>query len=106
MVMVLVPAAIVPVNVPPSVPLPVLRLKATPVLAATLSAPPLPFCACTTTEKAVPAVGLVPPFTEVMASVFSLKVAVTDCAALPIEKLQLLPLHPVTPDVCTLHPAN
>jgi len=74
-----VPAAIVPVSDPPRVPVPALRLRVTPVLAATLAGFPLASCACTTTEKAVPAVGLAPPFTEVIANLLAVNVTVAFC---------------------------
>ena len=61
----LVPALIVPLTVPPSEPLPVFTESTTFVLLNTLVGVPLAFCASTTTEKAVPYVGLVPPFTDV-----------------------------------------
>src|SRR5262249_11697487 len=69
MVTELVPAVIVPVSVPPSVPLPVFRLSVTPVSAATAVAVPPALRDCTITLKPVPAVGLLPPFTDVIASV-------------------------------------
>ena len=62
------PAVIVPVRVPPSVPVPVLRLSVTAVALATAVAAPALSWAATTTEKLTPAVGLVPPLTEVIAS--------------------------------------
>jgi hypothetical protein len=64
----LVPAVMVPVSVPPNVPVPVFRLRLTPVPVTTLAALPFASWDCTTTLKAVPAVGLDPPLTEVIAS--------------------------------------
>ena len=60
--------AIVPVRVPPRVPVPVLRVRATAVADVTLAALPLASWDWTTTLKAVPAMGLAPPLTEVIAS--------------------------------------
>ena len=63
----LLPARMVPVSVPPRVPVPAARLSVTPVFADTLVGVVRPTTACTTTLKLVPAVGLAPPFTEVIA---------------------------------------
>ena len=68
MVTELLPAVIVPVSVPPKVPAPVFRLKLTPVSTNTFRGVLASSCDCTTTSKPVPAIGFVPPFTEVMAS--------------------------------------
>ena len=54
----LAPLAIEPVRVPPSVPVPVWRLRATPVVEVTLAGLPLASWAWTTTLKAAPADGL------------------------------------------------
>ena len=67
MVTELVPPAIEPVRVPPSVPVPLLRLRATPVVEVTLAGFPEASWDWTTTLKAAPAVGLV-GLIEVMAS--------------------------------------
>jgi hypothetical protein len=69
----LVPARIVPVSVPPRVPAPVSRASVTGVSTATSPSLPTPSCASTTTEKPVPAVGLVPPFTDVIASLVEIE---------------------------------
>ena len=94
-----VPAAIVPVSVPPKVPVPVLRLRPTPVLSTALDGLPLLSWACTTTENPVPAVGFAPPFTEVIASLVAgpgLKATVTVPAALSTVNVQVvLPLPQV-----------
>ena len=74
-----VPAVIVRVSVPPRVPVPAFRLKVTPVLATTLAGFPLASCACTTTEKATPAVGFEPPLTEVIANLLAVNVTVAFC---------------------------
>jgi hypothetical protein len=58
----------VPVRVPPSVPVPVLRERLTPVLLTTLLGTPAAVCDCTTTGKPTPAVGLAPELTEVITS--------------------------------------
>ena len=50
--------------------------------------------------------GFAPPLIDVIASLFSLNVAVTDWPVFPIEKLQVLPVHPVTPADWTLQPTN
>src|SRR5664280_2224417 len=68
MVQELEPAAIVHVSVPPRVPVPVARVRVTAVLATTFCGVLVPSCACTTTLKPTPTVGLVPPLTLVMAS--------------------------------------
>src|SRR5438876_5415394 len=68
MVIVLVPAVIVPVKLPPSVPVPVFRLRLIPVFALTLLKLPFASCDLTVTGKAVPAIGFAPPFTEVTIS--------------------------------------
>ena len=59
-----------PVNVPPSVPVPVpgLRLKVMAVEAATLRGVPPGSCASTVTEKPVPTLGVVPPLIDVITS--------------------------------------
>src|SRR5437867_11608878 len=59
----------VPANVPARVPVPVFNVRLTPVDALTLVVLPLESCDWTITENAVAAVGLVPPLTEVIASV-------------------------------------
>ena len=72
------PVAIVPASVPPNVPVPVLRLKLTPVFAVTFRATPLSSWACTITGKPPPAVGLLPPLIDVTTSfVGSLPAVVT-----------------------------
>src|SRR5664280_994725 len=64
----LAPAAIVHPDVPPSAPVPVLRVRATTVLATTFCAVLVASCACTTTLNATARVGLAPPLTLVIAS--------------------------------------
>ena len=64
----LAPFAMEPVVVPPSVPVPVLRLRETPVVESTLAGLPLASWDWTTTLKGTPAVGLTPPLTEVISS--------------------------------------
>src|SRR5436309_561026 len=58
----------VPVSVPPSVPVPVLRVMLMVVSVETRAALPLASCDCTTIENGLPAVGLTPPFTEMITS--------------------------------------
>jgi hypothetical protein len=62
------PAVIVPVTVPPRVPVPVARESESPVEPATAAALPYASWLLTTTGNAAPAIGLAPPFTEVIAS--------------------------------------
>ena len=77
----------VPLKVPPSVPLPVFTLRATPVAGLTLAGFPFASCDCTTTEKPVPAVGLLPPLMDVIASF----------VGVPAVILKLLPVTAVRP---------
>jgi len=64
----LVPFAIALVRVPPSVPVPVSRESANPVVAVTLARLPYASCDSTMTVNAVPAAGLLPPLTDVTAN--------------------------------------
>ena len=117
-VTVLVPARIVPVSVPPRTPVPVFRLRVTFVLATTLAALPPAVCDCTTTAKAVPAVGFEPPLTVVMARVvatFAVKLAVIADPPAPLFRLEAVqglvvpaqpPAPPVTKPLAALHPVN
>ena len=75
MVTELLPARIIPVRVPPNVPVPVVRLSVTVVSVNTVTGVPAAVCACTTTLKPMPAVGLIPPLMEVIAN-FAVAVAV------------------------------
>src|SRR5581483_4239939 len=96
MVVLLAPAAIVPVNVPLRVPVPVARLSETPVAVVTFEAVPPEVCDCTVTLNAVPAVGLVPPLTAVIAS-FVGEAAATErvpfCAPLVVNVSRVVPLQ-------------
>ncbi len=76
------PFEIVPVVVPPSVPVPAIRASETPV--ACVAGAGLLFASWTwtMTEKPVPAVGLVPPLTEVMASFVGVPLMMTAEAGL------------------------
>src|SRR5664280_591476 len=103
MVQELEPAAIVHVSVPPRVPVPVARVSATAVLATTFCAVLVPSCACTTTLKPTPTVGLAPPLTLVTASLvggalFTVNVALVPAASTsPLVRVAVR----LTPDSAT-----
>src|SRR5664280_652048 len=86
------PAVIVHVSVPPRVPVPVARVSATAVLATTFCAVLVPSCACTTTLKLTPTVGLAPPLTLVTASL----VGGGDAPAMTV-KVALVPAASTSP---------
>jgi len=92
----LVPAAIVPVNVPPSEPLPVLSERLTPVALTTFVGVPLADCDCTTTGKPTPAVGLEPPLTDTTANFEA-------TPALIVNELLVAPVRPLDETV-TVYP--
>jgi hypothetical protein len=77
-----VPAAMVPVRVPPNVPVPVFKLKLTFVAVLTLAGVPLASWDWTTTGNADPATGLLPLLTKVIASLV-VTVNVTPLLATP-----------------------
>ena len=66
MVVLVLPAVIVPVSVPPSVPVPVVRVRTRFVLTATPAGSPTASIASTLTLKALSAFGFVPPLTDVI----------------------------------------
>ena len=78
----------VPVTVPARVPLPVFSESDTAVELVTLDALPLESCDWTTTENAVPAVALLPPLTDVMASLLAAAVV-----ALTVNALDVAPVN-------------
>src|SRR6516164_7201756 len=92
MVTELCPAAIVPVSVPPSVPVPVARLSWTPVAVVTGDAVPADVWDCTVALNVLPAVGLV-GLMEVIASFVGGGVATTNGAVAVLSASLVVPLH-------------